>query len=109
MINRGAVIIRPSQPYLDWATNLDDSNISPQAIDEKTVYLISNYEDDIEAWEILSSVYERIFKNELLGWNTDETTWPKQRSLTMFKDWFNIELHSIVEDLCDDDILEEDD
>lgn len=109
MINRGVVIVRPSQPYLDWATNLDDSGIIPQASDEKTVYLIPSYDDVFEAWEFLSNIYEKIFENELLGWNTDETTWPKQRSLAMFKAWFDIELHSIVEDLCADDIIEEDD
>jgi len=26
----------------------------------------------------------------------------------MFQDWFSIELHSIVEDLCDYEILDED-
>ena len=29
MINRGVVIVRPKQPYLDWATRLDDSGFVP--------------------------------------------------------------------------------
>jgi len=27
----------------------------------------------------------------------------------MFKDWFAVELHSVVEDLCDFEIVDEDD
>ncbi len=29
MLNRGVVIVRPKQPYLDWAAGLDDSGILP--------------------------------------------------------------------------------
>ncbi len=42
-----------------------------------------------------------IFENELYGWHTDEAAWPKGRDFAMFKKWFEIELHSVVEDLCD--------
>jgi hypothetical protein len=31
------------------------------------------------------------------------------RDFAMFKDWFEIELHSVVEDLCDFEIVDEDD
>ncbi len=109
MINRGVVIVRPREPFIDWAANLDDSGIVPQASDERTVYLIPNYNDDLEAWRLLSKVYEEIFENELWGWHTDEAAWPKQRSFIMFKEWFAVEFHSIVEDLCEYEIIEEND
>lgn len=50
-----------------------------------------------------------IFENELHGWDTDDTTWPQGRDFAMFKEWFSIELHSVVKDLCDFEILDEDD
>src|SRR5213594_2183236 len=71
MLNRGAVIVRPRQPYLDWAAGLDDSGLMPDPNDEQTVYLIPSYDDDEEAWEILGEVYPAIFENELYGWHTD--------------------------------------
>jgi hypothetical protein len=40
---------------------------------------------------------------------TDEAVWPKGRDFAMFKDWFAVELHSLVEDLCDFEIVDEDD
>jgi hypothetical protein len=49
-----------------------------------------------------------VFELELDGWHTDESVWPQNRTLAMFKEWFHIELHSIVEDLVDDEIVDED-
>jgi hypothetical protein len=41
--------------------------------------------------------------------NTDEGgAWPKDRDFEMFKQWFRIEIHSVVEDLCDYEIADED-
>ena len=37
MLNRGVVIVRPKQPYLDWAAGLDDSGIVPDPNGEQTV------------------------------------------------------------------------
>jgi len=109
MLNRGVVIVRPKQPYLEWAAGLDDSELVPDPNDEQTVYLIPSYGGDGEAWEILERVHPAIFENELYGWHTDEAAWPQGRNLTMFKAWFEIELHSVVEDLCDYEIVDEDD
>jgi len=109
MLNRGVVIVRPKQPYLDWAAGLDDSGIVPDPNDEQTVYLIPSYDNDEEALEILENVHPAIFDNELYGWHTDEAAWPQGRDLAMFKAWFEIELHSVVEDLCDYEIVDEDD
>ena len=67
MLNRGVVIVRPKQPYLDWAAGLDDSGIVPDPNDEQTVYLIPSYEDEEAAWEILAKVHPVIFENELMG------------------------------------------
>jgi hypothetical protein len=108
MLNRGVVIVRPKQPYLDWAAGLDDSGIVPDPNGEQTVYLIPTYEDDEGAWEILATLHPAIFENELYGWHTDEAAWPRGRDLAMFKEWFAVELHSVVEDLCDFEIVDED-
>lgn len=109
MLNRGVVIVRPRQPYLDWAAGLDDSGVVPDPNDERTVYLIPSYEDEEAAWAILEKMHPAIFENELHGWHTDKAAWPRDRDFAMFKDWFEIELHSVVEDLCDFEIVDEDD
>lgn len=109
MINRGAVIIRPGQPYVDWAAGLDDSGILPDPNDEPTIYLIPNYDDDAEAWELLAECYDAIFEAELEGWHTIESDWPSNRTFAMFREWFDITLCSCVEDLCAGELLDDED
>jgi len=109
MINRGAVIVRPKKPFLDWAAGLDDSGIIPDPEGERTVYLVPEYGDDAEAQAVLEKVFTPIFESELYGWHTDKSAWPKNRNLKTFREWFKIEFHSVVEDLCEDEIVDEDD
>jgi hypothetical protein len=59
-------------------------------------------------WETLERVHSAIFENELYGWHTEEAAWPQGRDFAMFKAWFSIELHSVVEDLCDYEVVDED-
>jgi len=109
MLNRGVLIVRPKQPYLDWAAGLDDSGLVPDPDDERTIYLIPTFEDDDEAWEIVEEIYAEVFERELDGWHTDAAAWPQNRDFAMFKDWFDIELHSVVEDLSSDEIVDDED
>ncbi len=108
MLNRSVLIVRPKQPYLDWAVGLDDSGLVPDAEGEQTVYLVPEIEDDDQADRVLERVYGEIFERELYGWHTDEAAWPKNRTLSMFRKWFEIEMHSLVEDICDFDLIDDD-
>jgi hypothetical protein len=108
MLNRAALIVRPKQPYLDWAAQLDDSGIVPNVDGEQTVYLIPAFDDDDDAQGIVKSVFAEVFERELFGWHTDESAWPQKRTLAMFREWFEIELHSVVEDLCGYELLDDD-
>ena len=108
MLNRAALIVRPKQPYMAWAAGLDDSELVPSFDGEQTVYLVPAFEDDDEAEDVLAQVYAEIFEDQLFEWHTDEDAWPKGRTLAMFKEWFHIEMHSVVEDLCGYEILDDD-
>jgi len=108
MLNRAVVIVRPKQPYLDWALSLDDSGLVPDPGNEQTVYLIPSYSDDAEAWEILEELYPTIFENELRSWHLDEKAWPQGRDFEMFQRWFDTGLHSVVEDLCNYEVVDDD-
>jgi len=108
MLNRAAIMVRPKKPYLDWAAGLDDSGLVPDPAGEQTVYLIPSYTVESEAWELLEKVYVSIFEQELWSWHTEEKAWPQGRDFEMFKQWFQIEIHSWVEDLCDFEIIDDD-
>ena len=94
------MLVRPKQPYMDWARSLDDSGLIPNRDGERTVYLIPEYESDEEAMTVLSRCFGEIFEIELAGWHLVEDDWPKNRTFAMFKEWFSLELHSCVEDMC---------
>ena len=107
MLNRAVLIVRPKQPFLDWAAQLDDSGLLPDVEGEQTAYLIPEFEDDDGAQRGLKDVFAEVFERELFGWHTDETAWPKNRNLALFRKWFEIEIHSVVEDLCDFEIVDD--
>jgi hypothetical protein len=107
MLNRAVLIVRPKQPYLDWAAQLDDADIVPNPDQERTVYLIPEFDDDAEAQNVLKRVFAEVFERELFGWHTDESAWPPKRTLAMFRQWFEIELHSVVEDLCGFELIDD--
>ena len=99
MINRSAILVRPLKPYLEWAASLGDDDLVPSGDDDRTVYLVPVFEDDEQAEEVLSRVYETLFDNELFGWHTEEADWPQDRSYDLFLEWFEVEMDSVVEDL----------
>jgi hypothetical protein len=101
MLNRGVLLVRPAQPFIDWAASLDDSGVLPTVDGEQTVYLVPEFGYEFEKRAILEEVFAEVFASELFGWHTDESVWPQSRTLKMFHEWFSIEMHSVVEDLCD--------
>jgi hypothetical protein len=108
MLNRSAVIVRPGQAYIDWAENLGDVDMLPTIDGEHTVYLIPGYDDELDALEALSQCYGAIFELELAGWHPDDSQWPKNRTFALFREWFVIEFHSLVRDLCDHPVVDHD-
>lgn len=107
MLNRAVLIVRPKQPFFDWAAGLDDSGLVPNVEDEKTAYLIPEFESDEEGMQVLKHVYGEIFERELDGWHTDPSAWPRKRDFKTFREWFSIELHSVVEDVVDDALIDD--
>ena len=52
-------------------------------------------------------MYGYIFEEQLGDWWNDEKDWPKNRNMTLFKQWFDVEFHSVVIDLVDDVLVNE--
>jgi hypothetical protein len=103
-INRGVIIVRPKQPYVDWANTCDDEPTSTTlgaAREDCSAYLLPCWEDGEQLELLLERFSRRIFENELSGWTTNEACWPKQRDLSALREWFEIEPHSMVFELGD--------
>jgi len=108
MLNRSALIVRPTSHLIEWARQLDPSGSLPSADGEQTVYLVPDMLG-MDEDAVLRMVWAEVFERQLLEWNVDESTWPDGRDLAMFKAWFHWELHSVVEDLCAEPLEDDDD
>lgn len=98
-VNRNAIVIKPKRPFFDWLKGLYPRRELVLTKDEANVYLIREYDsnEQIAAW--ISRNFDRFFQNELNDWHTDEKDWPQQRTFSMFKEWFDFEIHSMVLDM----------
>ncbi len=101
-INRAALIVRPKQPYVDWANSVDDG--APRADlrelrEAPSLYLIEtiDYLDDFA--ELVVAYWEWIFKEQLNGWMRDPGLWPEELTREMFLEWFDCELSTMIWDM----------
>jgi hypothetical protein len=100
-INRYVAILKPRQPYVDWINQLPDTEekLSIEDLqDDCTAILIPEFDRPEEAKAFISAMAESLFEEELRGWCTDESQWPKGRTNRMFWKWFDVEVHSEVMD-----------
>ncbi|WP_310993899.1 hypothetical protein [Aequorivita marina] len=94
-INRSAITLKPLQPFLDWFSNLYPGELDEA--NETNAYLVSEDIDDVEAW--LKKKFDKLFMIELEGWHTNKKDWPKRRTYKMFKQWFQVDISTMVYDL----------
>lgn len=100
MINRSAVLVRPRQPYIDWLGTLDICDLRTPSSEDATLYLIPWCEDSGDLARVVAQVHEQIFRRELILRSDEEATWPPDRSLEVFKQWFDVEFFYKVEDVA---------
>jgi hypothetical protein len=111
MLNRAVLILRYKQPFVDWINEADPYNTPNLSLastnEDTTAYLVEvEDEDELESWLKLNG--ETLFEAELDGWHSDPKLWPRDRSVSLFKQWCTLELHTMVFDtggapLYDDD------
>jgi hypothetical protein len=119
LLNRTAITVVAAQPYIDWTRSRDAAFKTSSSVDtgartaSLSVARTSSYgsafllpefalEEELQEW--LEDNYAWIFEFQLAAWTDDESTWPAERDLKMFRRWFRIDIHSAVVDVADDDI-----
>lgn len=104
MINRSALILKYKQPAVDWINTADpyeSLKLTLEAVNnDLNVYLISDEDSDnaetLQKWLALN--LEALFFDELNGWYTDQSLWPKNRNMSLFNEWFTVECHTVLHD-----------
>jgi hypothetical protein len=76
----------------------------PRAKTYGSAFLLPEFdlEEDLQEWVEDNATW--IFDFQLSAWTEDEATWPATRDLKTFREWFRVDIHSVVVDVGDDDI-----
>ena len=67
--------------------------------EEPAICLLPEWEDPQGRQKVLEETWPGLFEAMLSGWVPDEALWPKERSSEMFREWFDVEMSSVGEDL----------
>jgi hypothetical protein len=109
VINRTAITVVGAKPYIDWtlAKEADFNKGALTVARAKTygsAFLLPEFdlEEDVLEWVEENATW--IFEMQLAAWTEDEATWPTGRDLKTFREWFRIDIHSVVVDVPDDEI-----
>lgn len=115
MINRAALLLKYKAPAVAWINDTDsvsdDPGITAEDVNsERTVYLIPDEVADtpatLEKW--IKANLDILFESELEGWYTNPALWPKDRSYSVFKKWFDVECHTVLVDTLGGPIFDDD-
>lgn len=82
-LNRSAIVVKPKQPFLDWLHAADPTSLELTLLNpvrEPTIYLIPEYDTKEDVAEVLRELCQEIFEEQLAGWYTDTSNWPRDRN-----------------------------
>ena len=103
VINRVAVIIRVKQPYVDWSNRVSgDKETLDDFTTDAVTYLFAVDTFREMAIKKAEAEYVFIFEHCLSLISENPDNWPKQRTLDMFRQWFELEMSDMVVDLEND-------
>lgn len=112
LINRGVVVIKPRQPFLDWI-NRDSTSSSPVSMElleqDRTAILVPELDSIQAVLDYVEALKPMLFEMELESWNGDPATWPQDRTPELFDAWLELEVHSMVWDAVGGPVVKEDD
>ena len=101
---RTPLVLTRKQPYVDWANSTGgEPMMTLELAATPAMYAVAEpeheegHEQTLE--QIIESRWAEIFEYELAGWIEDDATWPIDRSLEMFDEWFKVTLGHGIFDL----------
>lgn len=105
LINRSPVLIRPKQPYIDWANGFEGAQgllTLESARSNPTVILVPDFDFPQDAVDYVEANFAPVFEELLGAWAADPGDWPAERTLELFRGWFEIKVHDLVFDMADE-------
>jgi len=109
-IDRSVAVIKPKQPFVDWANSVGDEEEQYSIFDFSTdcsIILLPVVDSDEHAEGFIKDIFQDLFELELSSWMANDETWPENITYKMFLEWFDVEYHSMVFDSLEDDTEKE--
>ncbi len=100
-VDRSSVSVKPKQVFIDWVRTFSPDESVESISEIAGAYLVKEMDNDEDVENWLKKNFDKIFTIELEEWCDDKRKWPQHRSYKMFRDWFEIQIHSMVLDLED--------
>lgn len=103
VVDRIVAVLRPTEKMLHWIKDLPNA---PDVMTIKnlqtdcTALLLPPFESPKQADAYIKDIYDGIFEGELIAWGIPEADWPQERNYQLFKQWFNVEYHSVLFDVA---------
>lgn len=104
-VNRGYLLVKPTQKFLDWANSFDTDFPMTLEFVEGNLYLIE--EDFMETEPILKAHFKKIFENECIAITDDSEDWPCEFKLENFEQYFTYEFGTTVFDALSNNLRSE--
>ena len=103
-LNRGVLVVRPRQPFVDWVCSFeDDGPVDPDdARDSVNSFLVPEFDDPEETLAWVQAHIETVFEIMLNDWVMDSAEWPEDRGWDAFEAWFDFEYIDLAWDLVDE-------
>jgi len=102
-INRHVVILMPKQPMLDWIKRVDpdlpNMTLEELRLDQNAFMVPDTLDGQEDAEKWVERRWQMFFEVYLNEWYTEDKWWPQKRTRKMFKEWFEVQYHSMVWDL----------
>ena len=105
-INRNAVAVKAKKPFYDWI-NYVDPDYPVVDNDEGTIYLVKELDTKAKLENWLKKHFDEIFTNELNNYHTNQPEWPQKRTYKVFKEWFSVDICSMVVDMLDSPLIKQ--
>ena len=97
-INRTALVLKPKQPFHDWLLSVEPGNDFSDALQEGDVYLLSDYEKNQPNAKLAEAKFRLPFYRPVEQLVRRRRLWPQNRTMAMFKEWFEYSLFTTILD-----------
>lgn len=109
-LSNAALVVIPKKDFFNWLIqSMEYAEIDTEGLEKSfdkidvytdcLVFLIPLFKDKEQFDNFIEKQYEEIFKNTLFKFIPDQRFWPKNLNLELFKQYFDVELHTRVANL----------